>query len=247
MSFFLLEMFFTAGLILGSNGVVGLSVGKKTGAWKEGGAAAIAGAIIAGVSVWYLMGSPGRFYDKLWGLMGALILVGLVLVFNGLVQLSVKNKAGPWKEGGASLLAGVILVGVSVAAGEFFPGPIEYLLLAGLVLAFSGVVQLEVRRKTGPWEQGGASLLAGAIVVGGTILLWKVLDMWGFELLWWGHIMFFLSIAGLVVLFSGVVQVCVRNRTDRWKEGGASVLAGVIVAGALPVLYLVGFLFRLLQ
>ena len=193
------------------------------------------------------MGSPGRFYDKLWGLMGALLLVGLVLVFNGLVQLRVKNKAGPWKEGGASLLAGVILVGVSVAAGEFFPGPIEYLLLAGLVVAFSGVVQLGVRRKTGPWQEGGASLLAGAIVVGGTILLWKVLDMWGFELLWRGHIMFFLSIAGLVVLFSGVVQVCVRNRTDRWKEGGASVLAGVIVAGALPVLYLAGFLFRLLQ
>jgi uncharacterized membrane protein len=83
--------------------------------------------------------------------------------------------------------------------------------------------------------------------VGGTILFWKVLDMWGFELLWWGHILFFLSIAGLVVLFSGVVQVCVRNRTGRWKEGGASVLAGVIVAGALPVLYLAGFLFRLLQ
>ena len=247
MSFFLLEMLFTAGLILGFNGVVGLTVGKKTGVWKEGGAAALAGAIIAGVSVWYLMGSPGRFYDKLWGLMGALLVVGLVLVFNGLVQLRVKNKAGPWKEGGASLLAGVILVGVSVAAGEFFPGPIEYLLLAGLVVAFSGVVQLGVRRKTGPWEQGGASLLAGAIVVGGTILLWKVLDMWGFELLWRGHIMFFLSIAGLVVLFSGVVQVCVRNRTDRWKEGGASVLAGVIVAGALPVLYLAGFLFRLLQ
>jgi hypothetical protein len=248
MSYFLLQMLFTAGLILGFNGVVGLTVGKKTGAWKEGGAPALAGAIIAGVSVWYLMGSAGRFYDKLWGLMGALILVGLVLVFNGLVQLRVRNRTRPWKEGGASLLAGVILAGVSVVAGVFFPGTIEYpLLLAGLVLAFNGVVQLGVRRKTGPWQEGGASLLAGAIVVGGTILFWKVLDMWGFELLWWGHILFFLSIAGLVVLFSGVVQVCVRNRTGRWKEGGASVLAGVIVAGALPVLYLVGFLFRLLQ
>jgi hypothetical protein len=46
----------------------------------------------------------------------------------------------------------------------------EYVLLvlgthtAGLVLAFSGVVQLCVRKKTGPWKEGGASLLAGAII-----------------------------------------------------------------------------------
>jgi hypothetical protein len=247
MSFYLLQMFFIAGLILGFNGVVGLSAGNKTGPWKEGGAAAIVGAIIGGISVSFAMGSAGRFYDNLWGLMGVLVLVGLVLVFNGLVQLRVRNKTGPWRQGGASLLAGVILAGASVVAGEFFPGTVEYLLLPGLVLAFSGVVQLGVRRKTGPWQEGGAGLLAGAVVVGGTILFWKVLDMWGFELLWWGHILFFLSIAGLVVLFSGVVQVCVRNRTGRWKEGGADVLAGVILAGALPVLYLAGFLFRLLQ
>jgi ABC-type Co2+ transport system permease subunit len=37
-------------------------------------------------------------------------------------------------------------------------------LIAGLVLAFSGVVQLCVRKKTGPWKEGGASLLAGAIL-----------------------------------------------------------------------------------
>jgi hypothetical protein len=37
-------------------------------------------------------------------------------------------------------------------------------LIAGLVLAFSGVVQLCVRKKTGPWKEGGASLLAGAII-----------------------------------------------------------------------------------
>jgi len=240
-------MFFIAGLVLGFNGVVGLSVRKKTGVWKEGGAAALAGAISGGVSLSYAMGSPGRSYDKLLGLMGVLILVGLVLAFNGLVQLRVRKETGPWKEGGASLLAGVILAGASVVAGVFFPGTIEYLLLAGLVLAFNGLVQLGVRRKTGPWEEGGASLLTGAIVVGGTVLFWKVLDMWGFELLWRGNILFFLSVAGLVVLFTGVVQVCVRNKTGRWKEGGASVLAGVILAGALPVLGLVGLLFRLLQ
>jgi len=37
-------------------------------------------------------------------------------------------------------------------------------LIAGLVLAFNGVVQLCVRKKTGPWKEGGASLLAGAII-----------------------------------------------------------------------------------
>lgn len=39
---------------------------------------------------------------------------GLVLAFNGVVQLCVRKKAGPWKEGGASLLAGAIIVGVLV-------------------------------------------------------------------------------------------------------------------------------------
>ena len=47
----------------------------------------------------------------------------------------------------------------------------EYVLLvlgvyiAGMVIAFNGVVQLCVRKKTGPWKEGGASLLAGAIIV----------------------------------------------------------------------------------
>ena len=248
MSFFLLKMFFTVGLILGLSGLVRLSVRKRTGAWKEGGAAALAGGVIVGVlAVLPMVRSPGRPYDKLWGLMAVLILVGLVLVFNGLVQLCVRSKTGPWKDGGASLLAGVLLAGVAVVAGVLFPGSIEYLLMAGLVLAFNGVVQLGVRNRTGRWREGGASLLSGAVVVVGTILFWQVLDMWGFELLWWGNILSYCSIAGLVVLFSGVVQVCVRNKTGRWKEGGASVLAGVIVAGPLPILYLVGFFIRLLQ
>jgi hypothetical protein len=38
-------------------------------------------------------------------------------------------------------------------------------LIAGFVLLFDGVVQLCVRKKTGPWKEGGASLLAGAIIV----------------------------------------------------------------------------------
>jgi hypothetical protein len=37
--------------------------------------------------------------------------------------------------------------------------------IAGMVIAFNGVVQLCVRKKTGPWKEGGASLLAGAIIV----------------------------------------------------------------------------------
>ena len=248
MSFWLLEMFFTVGLLLGFSGVVRLSVRKITGAWKEGGAAASAGGIIVGVLVVLdMVRSPGgAYYDKLWGLMFILIWIGLVLVFNGLVQLRVRTRTGPWKEGGASLLAGVILAGVSVGTAVLFPYT-SYVLLAGLVLAFNGAVQLGVRKKTGPWEEGGASLLAGAIIVGGTILFWKVLDMSGFELLWWGRILSFCSIAGLVVLFSGLVQVCVRNKTGKWKEGGASLLAGVIIAGTPAVLLLVGFLVSLLR
>lgn len=247
MSFWLLQMFFTVGLILGFNGVVQVSVRKNRGVWKNGGAASLAGAIIVGVFVVEMVRSPGRSYEMIWGLMAILILVGLVLVFNGLVELSVRNRSSPWKEGGASLLAGVILAVVSVVAGVLFPGTIEYLLLAGLVLAFNGAVQLGVRKRTGPWEEGGASLLAGAIVVGGTILFGKVLDMWGFELLRSSRIGQFCFIAGLVVLFSGLVQVCVRNKTGKWKEGGANVLAGVIVAGALSVPWLAGILIRLLQ
>ena len=44
-------------------------------------------------------------------------------------------------------------------------------LIAGLVLAFSGVVQLCVRKKTGLWKEGLATLVAGAIIAGTPILL----------------------------------------------------------------------------
>jgi len=45
--------------------------------------------------------------------MGAII-AGIVLMLNGVVQLVVRNKTGPWKDGGASLLAGIIVAGMSV-------------------------------------------------------------------------------------------------------------------------------------
>jgi hypothetical protein len=41
-----------------------------------------------------------------------LAIAGTVLLLNGAVGLCVRNKTGPWKEGGASLLAGAIVVGV---------------------------------------------------------------------------------------------------------------------------------------
>jgi hypothetical protein len=229
----LLEMFFTVGLILGVNGVVRLIVGNKTGAWKEGGASALAGVIIAGVPVSYLLALlPKSTYDMIYGFIFPFLYVCLVLVFSGVVQLSVRNKTGRWKEGGASLLAGVILTGVSVGAAVLFPGTLEVLILAGLVLAFNGAVQLGVRNKTGPWKEGGASLLAGVIIMGGAVF-WDVLNMPGFELRWDYISFFYLMMAGLILLFNGVVQVCVRNKTGKWKEGGASLLAGVIIALSL--------------
>ena len=39
---------------------------------------------------------------------------GLVIAFNGAVQLFVRNKTGAWKEGGANLLAGGIVALVSI-------------------------------------------------------------------------------------------------------------------------------------
>ncbi len=39
---------------------------------------------------------------------------GLVLAFNGAVQLAVRNKTGVWKEGGANLVTGGIVAGVAI-------------------------------------------------------------------------------------------------------------------------------------
>jgi hypothetical protein len=48
------------------------------------------------------------------------------------------------------------------------------------------------------------------------------------------YILFVLAIAGTVLMLNGVVGLCVRNKTGRWKEGGASLLAGGI-AVAVPL------------
>jgi hypothetical protein len=163
----------------------------------------------------------------------SLVIAGLVLFFNGVVQLSVRKETGPWKEGGASLLAGVIIAGVGLFMVWSFllksgVRPLEsitwmwrWALTVGLVLAFNGVVQICVRKKTGPWKEGGASSLAGAIIAGVSVFgLW--LD---------GETLLGFFTAGLVLFFNGVVQLRGEKETGLWKEGGASLLAGIIVTG----------------
>jgi hypothetical protein len=54
-------------------------------------------------------------------------------------------------------------------------------IIAGPVLLFNGVAQLSVRKKTGPWKEGRASLLAGAIFVVVFVFFWFLGG-----LLWWG-------------------------------------------------------------
>jgi len=44
----------------------------------------------------------------------SLVIAGLVLFFNGVVQLRGEKETGLWKEGGASLLAGIIVTGVTI-------------------------------------------------------------------------------------------------------------------------------------
>jgi hypothetical protein len=170
-----------------------------------------------------------------WLFIGFLI-AGLVLLFDGVVQLYVREKTGPWKEGGASLLAGVIIVGVSVfmvwLTGMWGSSIWWWFLIAGLVLAFNGVVQLCVRKNTGRWKEGGASLLAGAIIVGVSVFVVWLTGMWLTQMwLDWTQIWLCFLIAGLVLAFNGVVQLCIRKNTGRWKEGGASLLAGAIIVG----------------
>jgi len=182
------------------------------------------------------------------------LIAGFVLLFDGVVQLCVRKKTGPWKEGGASLLAGAIIAGVPLflaLTGILLDVFVSWLLngtlatgyviwwsfiIAGLVLAFNGVVQLCVRKKTGPWKEGGASLLAGAIIavvpVFGVVLAVLTPTPPAFSLMCLGS-----ATAGPVLALNGVVQLCVRKKTGRWKEGGASLLAGAIIA----VVHLVPF------
>ena len=46
-------------------------------------------------------------------------------------------------------------------------------------------------------------------------------------------------IAGMVLMVSGVVQLLVRNKTGPWKDGGANLVAGIIVA-AVSLVVMVG-------
>jgi len=43
------------------------------------------------------------------------VTAGIVLALNGLVQLAVRNKTGLWKDGGTSLLGGIIVAGALIA------------------------------------------------------------------------------------------------------------------------------------
>lgn len=54
-------------------------------------------------------------YDLIYfvTLLGSFV-AGMVLMVNGIVQLLVRNRTGPWKDGGAGLLAGIIVAGVSI-------------------------------------------------------------------------------------------------------------------------------------
>jgi len=204
---YLLLIFPTVGLILAFGGAVRLSLRKKTGVWKEGGAAALGGGIIAGATLLreQLLYS-GADSDRFWYPLVALLMAGLIFGFDRGVRRCVRNRAGKWKEGGGSLLAGVIITGVSLGAPELFPHWFAYLLLPGVVLAFNGAVQLSVRTKAGAWAEGGASLLAGAIILGATILSWMGLDM-GEAQMWVRGITLPCLIAGLVLAFNGVADL----------------------------------------
>ena len=46
-------------------------------------------------------------------------------------------------------------------------------------------------------------------------------------------------IAGMVLMVNGVVQILVRNKTAPWKDGGANLVAGIIVA-AVSLIVMVG-------
>ena len=68
-------------------------------------------------------------YEFVWTIvLLATIIAGMVLTLNGAVQLAVRNKTRPWKDGGAKLLAGIIVAGVPLdvvlwLASSYFPPP----------------------------------------------------------------------------------------------------------------------------
>jgi hypothetical protein len=102
----------TAGMILGFNGAIQLAVRNKTGAWKNGGGSLLAGVIAAGVSMVLMIKMD---FDMILLDIGlSVYITGTVLVLNGVVQLAARNKKGAWKDGGANLLGGIIVVGVLI-------------------------------------------------------------------------------------------------------------------------------------
>lgn len=110
-----------------------------------------------------------------------------------MVQLCIRKKTGPWREGGASLLAGAIIAGVPTGVlvlilSHYFSthewywkdvANAQWILqngfTAGLVLAFSGGVQLCARKKTGPSKEWDAGLVAGTIIAGVSISVMAVI------------------------------------------------------------------------
>ena len=139
------------------------------------------------------------------GIWNAVVIAGILLMLIGVVRLAVRNKAGVWKDGGANLLAGFIVIGVliclmawrwdwqirlvmekvtngvSSTSLSLWPNVGVYGCAAGFVLMLSGAVQLAVRNKTGVWKDGGAKLLVGFIVAGVFIGLyvWAMLTKFG--------------------------------------------------------------------
>jgi len=133
-------------------------------------------------------------------------IAGILLILSGAVQLVVRNKKGLWRDGGAYLLTGFIVIGVLLGllawigdlqimvttrevASSGVPGTWWTLppyagqagCAAGILLIVSGGVQLAVRKKTGLWKEGGAKLLAGFIVAAVFIGLavWSMLTLYG--------------------------------------------------------------------
>lgn len=117
--------------------------------------------------------------------------------------------------------------------------------IAGILLILSGAVQLIVRKKKGLLKDGGAILLAGVIVIG--VLLGLMAWIGDFEIMvrtrevvtngvpgtWWSlppYIGQAGCAAGILLIVSGGVQLAVRKKTGLWKEGGAKLLAGFIIA-----------------
>ena len=133
-------------------------------------------------------------------------IAGVLLILIGVVQLVVRNKKGFWRDGGAYLLTGVIVIGVLLGllawigdlqimvttrqvVGSDVPGSWWTLppyagqagSAAGILLIVGGTVQLAVRKKTGLWKEGGAKVVAGFVVAAVFIglVVWSMMTLYG--------------------------------------------------------------------